>query len=246
MVVDEEAEPACWSWRIPELRDPSEELRGSLEKHSLILAYDAQFDRRARRLLSGDARAVFRFVAFHDGRCAVCAEEEELVVDHDHWTGLVRGLLCGSCNSSEAGTRLGDSRVFSRYRRNPPAAILAYFESYSGTGISQIMRRVTQLESEHERRRYVRRQYRLDQLEVIARHRDELAEVSPRSAKATNRLGMMGERIEAGAVEFSEDLDRTFQDLLQVVYACLEKAEADDPLSRARELHEMIRAAQDW
>lgn len=246
MVVDEDAEPACWAWRIPLLRDPSAVLLGSLEQHSSILAYDAQFGRRARRLLSGDARAVFRFVAFHDGRCAVCADEEELVVDHDHWTGLVRGLLCGSCNSSEAGTRLGDSRVFSRYRRNPPAAILDYFESYSGTGISQIMRRVTQLESEHARHLHSRRRYRFAQLAVLADRQDELVEVSPRTARAINRLAMMRERIESGAVEFSEDLDRTFHDLLNVVYACLEKAEADDPLSRAAELHEMIRAGRSW
>ncbi|HTJ72704.1 MAG TPA: endonuclease domain-containing protein [Actinospica sp.] len=245
MVVDEDAEPACWSWRIPELHDASDELLGSLEQHPLILAYDPQFDRRARRLLSGDARAVFRFVAFHDGRCAVCADEEELVVDHDHWTGLVRGLLCGSCNSSEAGSRLGDSRVFSRYRRKPPAAILAYFESYSGTGISQIMRRVTQLESEHARHLHSRLQYRLGQLDIIADHRGELVELSPRTARAIDRLGMVREHIESGMAEFSEDLDRTFEDLLNVVYTCLEYVE-EDPLSRAGELHEMIRTASNW
>jgi hypothetical protein len=37
------------------------------------------------------------------GRCAVCGEPligpREPVVDHDHKTGIVRGLLHGSCNS---------------------------------------------------------------------------------------------------------------------------------------------------
>jgi hypothetical protein len=49
----------------------------------------------------GLAPAEFDFlVVAQAGRCAICNREDgkELRVDHDHKTGIVRGLLCGSCN----------------------------------------------------------------------------------------------------------------------------------------------------
>jgi hypothetical protein len=35
-----------------------------------------------------------------DGRCAICRRKERLVIDHDHSTGAMRGLLCYKHNAA--------------------------------------------------------------------------------------------------------------------------------------------------
>ena len=42
-----------------------------------------------------------RMYAKRDGRCDICGRrprKKSLSVDHDHKTGRIRGMLCGSCN----------------------------------------------------------------------------------------------------------------------------------------------------
>jgi hypothetical protein len=62
-----------------------------------------------------------------DRQCAVCsAREEEVVfaVDHDHATGVVRGLLCGPCNRA-LGLLRDDPELVRRaaeYLTMPPTA----------------------------------------------------------------------------------------------------------------------------
>lgn len=48
-----------------------------------------------------------KLLAFQKGRCAICnrlplevSTRENLVVDHDHETNKVRGLLCHVCNAA--------------------------------------------------------------------------------------------------------------------------------------------------
>lgn len=55
------------------------------------------------------------------GICAICKTNPAQVVDHDHETGLVRGLLCSNCNLA-----LGGYEVFSK--RNLLASVEAYLE----------------------------------------------------------------------------------------------------------------------
>lgn len=63
--------------------------------------YGERRDRREERLnqLYGMSRAEFdALAAAQGGRCAICRRKVGLVVDHDHETGLRRGLLCNACN----------------------------------------------------------------------------------------------------------------------------------------------------
>lgn len=82
----------------------------------------------------GDEHAVRRaFREWHADRCAVCGfRDARLVDDHDHDTGLIRGLLCRSCNGKEPH----DNGLFQRYRQRPPARILGirlrYFSPWHG------------------------------------------------------------------------------------------------------------------
>lgn len=64
---------------------------------------------------------------WQDDRCAICGARGRLVVDHDHDIGLVRGLLCSGCNTTEG---MSFRPIFVRYREHHPAMTLNIRETY--------------------------------------------------------------------------------------------------------------------
>ena len=50
---------------------------------------------------------------WQDGRCGLCGFRDRLVEDHDHETGMVRGLLCRSCNTTDGR---GDGHNLDKWR----------------------------------------------------------------------------------------------------------------------------------
>ena len=98
-LLDRQGIPSCHVWQIPD---------GSVPPH-----------------LSATG-ALRRWQA---GACAMCSARPDcrLLVDHCHRTGLVRGLLCTSCNTAEG---LQSAPAFVAYRERPPAVMLGVEEMY--------------------------------------------------------------------------------------------------------------------
>jgi hypothetical protein len=74
----------------------------------------------------------WRLFELQDGRCACCSSSPN-TIDHDHRSGRVRGLLCASCNRTEADyfRRLrmcvhAPPYCFEEYWRSPPALPLRW------------------------------------------------------------------------------------------------------------------------
>jgi hypothetical protein len=109
--------PACWSWPPPTAAD----LDAVKREYPNLDLHDE------------DWRALMMEM-WHQGRCAICGiVGQDLVNDHDHQTGLERGLLCRSCNVHEGMNHGG---VYVRYRQRNPASICgartAYHDPFEG------------------------------------------------------------------------------------------------------------------
>jgi hypothetical protein len=103
-------EPACFDWPVV----APNELRARREA------------RAGYCLIDWDG--VDALKEWQQHRCAVCGfDQDKLVVDHDHRTALVRGLLCSLCNHRKGQ---GGGALFDAYRARPPAVLLGVEEVY--------------------------------------------------------------------------------------------------------------------
>lgn len=100
---------ATSKWCRPCRRDYQRDWRSRDPEHSRALSYQT----RLRRDLGMDLAEYERMWNAQLGCCAICgvrsgespASKPRLQVDHDHSTGVVRGLLCSGCNRGIAGFR---------------------------------------------------------------------------------------------------------------------------------------------
>ncbi|HET7713537.1 MAG TPA: endonuclease domain-containing protein [Patescibacteria group bacterium] len=56
-------------------------------------------ERDRKRLYGLDAGRYDEIALAQEYHCAICDKEKPLVIDHDHDSGQVRGLLCRTCNT---------------------------------------------------------------------------------------------------------------------------------------------------
>ena len=80
----------------------------------------------------------YELFAFQKGCCAICDEKRPLVVDHDHATGRVRGLLCQICNRF-----LGKSGDRVAYFGNVIAYLLVHSGNLDLSRKHELMLRIT-------------------------------------------------------------------------------------------------------
>jgi hypothetical protein len=101
--------PACWSWRLP-----TEKQAERIRRRWSTPTYDAGANREDFRWLL--------MIEWHDGRCAICGQNtgRRLRRDHEHDSGIFRGLLCPGCNTREG---LCQESPYADYRLRNPAVI---------------------------------------------------------------------------------------------------------------------------
>lgn len=84
-----------WNRRHPEKR------AAYTRKHNELRRGREYWSRRNRAKKYGLSDEDYKAMLIsQESKCAACDREVSLVVDHDHQTGKVRGLLCIRCNTA--------------------------------------------------------------------------------------------------------------------------------------------------
>ena len=72
------------------------------------------------------------FYNYQNGVCPICQEklEGKVILDHNHVTGEIRGLLCPKDNNRVAQIETGTKKMNYTMHRNTVSRIEAYLKSY--------------------------------------------------------------------------------------------------------------------
>lgn len=120
-----------------------------LYRRILLTAKEKAKDARLRREFHTTLAQYKKIAGFQNCRCGMCKRpasdfKNGLALDHDHKTGLVRGLLCHICNRRLGKFLDNDALLLAAaaYVTNPPAVAALGIEILTATGrIGTIVRR---------------------------------------------------------------------------------------------------------
>lgn len=77
-----------------------ERTRGKRARTVQYECIDCERERCYQRRYGISRQVYLDMIDEQDGRCAICGKEANLVLDHCHETGRIRGLLCRPCNKA--------------------------------------------------------------------------------------------------------------------------------------------------
>lgn len=107
----------------------------------MLTAKEKAKDARLRREFHTTLAEYTTIGTFQKGRCGMCKRpasdfQNGLALDHNHKTGLVRGLLCHICNRMLGKFRDEDALLLAgaEYVTNPPAVTALGKEVYTALG----------------------------------------------------------------------------------------------------------------
>ena len=117
---------------------------------------------RLKRIFNITPEEYDAVLKYQEGVCAICESppgKTRLAVDHDHKTGLVRGLVCWQCNSALAKLKDSPARAYAAwaYLTRPPFSVVLGEDRFGVIGRVTNKRRKTTPKRKAERKPPVRK-----------------------------------------------------------------------------------------